>query len=105
MGGVAPGLISDHLPWVMLGIQASPKEKSGTSAGEAALGQRLAVRGQLLPVSGPPEGRPALSPGIPAVKKTYTEVATKPALERATHVYVQQVGVGHRWPTTMWGHA
>ena len=30
---------ADHLPWVMLGIRASPKKESGTLEGEAALGQ------------------------------------------------------------------
>ena len=47
-----PAAWADHLPWVMLGIRASPKEESGTSADEAALGHVLAVQGQLLPASG-----------------------------------------------------
>ena len=45
---------ADHLPWVMLGIRASPKEESGMSVGEAALGHVLSVPGQLLPTTGPP---------------------------------------------------
>ena len=53
----------------------------------------------------PPGSMPAPPAVIPAVKKTYTEVATMPALERTTHVYVQHMGVGHCWLTTMWDHA
>ena len=77
---------ADHLPWVMLGIRASPKEESGTSAGEAALGYVLVVPGQLLATI----GLPADTLGLPAAKRTYAEVAATPALERATHVYVQR---------------
>ena len=61
---------ADHLPWVMLGIRASPKEESGTSAGEAALGHMLVDPGQLLPVTGPPEGTPAPPVVIPVFKWT-----------------------------------
>ena len=57
---------ADHLPWVMLGIQASPKEESGTSAGEAALGYVLAVPGQLLTTTAPPADTPAPPADTPA---------------------------------------
>ena len=67
-----------------MGIRASPKEESGTSAGEAALGHMLAVPEQRLPTTAPP-GPPAV---IPVAKRTYAEAAATPALERATHVYV-----------------
>ena len=43
----------DHLPWVLLGIQAAPREESSVSDAEAALQQQLVVPGQLSrPVSG-----------------------------------------------------
>ena len=45
---------ADHLPWVMLGIWAAPKEESGTLEGEAALGHLLVVPGQLLSTTAPP---------------------------------------------------
>ena len=85
---------ADHLPWVMLGIRSNPKEESGTSAGEAALGHVLAVPGQLLPTVGPLEGTPAPPAVIPATKRSYAEVAATPALENSTHVYVRRGGVG-----------
>ena len=50
----------------MLDIRASPKEESGISAGEAALGHVLAVPGQLLTTTAPPAV-------ILAAKRTYAE--------------------------------
>ena len=61
---------ADHLLWVMLGIRASPKEESGTSAGEAALGHVLAVPDQLLTTTAPPADTPAPPAVIPAAKRT-----------------------------------
>ena len=43
-----------HLPWVLLGMRAAPREESGVSAAEAALQQRLVVPGQLPPLGLPP---------------------------------------------------
>jgi len=37
-----------HLPWVMLGLRAAPKEDSGLSAAELMFGAPLALPGQLL---------------------------------------------------------
>ena len=54
----------------------------------------LEVPGQQLPVSGPPDGTPALLAVIPAAKRTYAEAVATPALEGATHIYVQQGGCG-----------
>ena len=65
---------ADHVPWVMLGIQASPKEESGMSAGEAALGHVLAVPGELLTTTAPPAV-------ILAAKQTYTEATATPTLD------------------------
>jgi len=39
---------AQHLPWVMLGLRAAPKEDSGKSAAELMFGTRLALPGQLL---------------------------------------------------------
>ena len=85
---------ADHLPWVMLGIRASPKEESGTSAGEAALGHVLAVPGQLLTTTALSADTPVPPAVIPAAKRTCAEAAAIPALDGATHVYVQRGGVG-----------
>ena len=85
---------ADHLPGVMLGIRATPKEESGTSPGEAALGHVLAVPGQLLPTAVLPEDKPAPPAVIPAAKRTYAEAAATPGLDISTHVYVQRGGAG-----------
>ena len=76
----------------MLGIRASPKIESGTSAGEAALGHMLAVPGQLLTTIAPPADTPAPPVVIPAIKRTYAEAAPTPALDGATQL--QRGGVG-----------
>jgi hypothetical protein len=53
------GLWVEHLPWVLLGIRAAPKEGAGVSAAEAVYGAPLAVPGQL--VRPPePEGQPEI---------------------------------------------
>ena len=41
----------DHLPWVLLGMRAAPREETGVSAAEVALQQQLVVPGQLPPPS------------------------------------------------------
>jgi hypothetical protein len=42
------GLWVEHLPWVLLGVRAAPKERAGVSAAEAVYGAPLAVPGQLV---------------------------------------------------------
>jgi hypothetical protein len=37
-----------HLPWVLLGLRAAPKEISGVSSAEAVFGQSLALPGELI---------------------------------------------------------
>ena len=74
----APGAAhqwEDHLPWVHLGLRAVPKDESGVSAAEAALGQQLKVPGQAPTphVVGLPAAQ-LLSAVIPATKHSYTEV-------------------------------
>ena len=85
---------ADHLPWVMLGLRAAPKDESGVSAGEAALGLQLAVPGQFLPRE---DGTsPPLSHGvIPATKRSYAEAVKGPSpREAATWVFVRRGGQG-----------
>lgn len=87
---------ADHLPWVLLGLRAAPKEESGVSAGEAALGHQLVLPGQLLPNGPPPGGgRPPRPPAvIPATKRSYAEVLASPSspLDSARWVYVRRGG-------------
>jgi hypothetical protein len=37
-----------HLPWILLGLHAAPKEIGGFSSAEAAFGQQLMLRGSCL---------------------------------------------------------
>ncbi len=45
---------SSHLPWVLLGLRAAPKEDSGTSSAEMVYGAALTLPGQFLSVPEPP---------------------------------------------------
>ena len=79
---------ADHLPCVILGLRAAPKDESGVSAAEAALGQQLVIPGQPATPEGTvlPDLRapPAV---IPATKRSYAEVASSPsALDTADWV-------------------
>ena len=40
----------DHLPWVMLGIRATPKDYNRVSGSQVMLGHQLSVPGQLPPL-------------------------------------------------------
>ena len=58
----------DHLPWVMLGLRMAPKEEANVSPAEAALGTKIQLPGQTLPVESahvPAADRP----GIPNITK------------------------------------
>ena len=83
----------DHLPWVLLGLRAVPKDKSGVSVAEAALGQQLKVPGQATHIGGLPTAQlpPAV---IPGARRSYAEVVSNSAsaLESAEWVYVRKGG-------------
>lgn len=85
----------EHLPWVLLGIRAAPKEDSGVSAAEAVFGGQLALPGQFLDPAG--AGSLPLSKaaqdngvGIPLRVRTYAEAAGGRAslLDGVEYVYV-----------------
>jgi len=85
---------ADHLPWVMLGLRAAPKDESGMSAGEAALGLQLSMPGQFQTPTTSTEAPPSHGV-IPATKRTYAEAAAGgPKLEGATWVFVRRGGQG-----------
>ena len=54
----------------------------------------MAVPGQLLSTTAPPADTPEPPAVIPAAKRTYAEAAATPALDGASHVYVQRSSVG-----------
>jgi hypothetical protein len=89
----------DHLPWVLMGLRAAPKEDSNTSSAEMVYGAPMTLPGTLLDVPEPPaeefvaqlRGRPAPPPTRPL---TYAQVASSPlpALKTCTYVYVRRGG-------------
>ena len=84
---------SEHLPWVMLGIRATPKDACGVSSGETAFGLKLSVPGQL-PASGGGEGGASTCPSaIPPTWRSFADVVGKSSpLDEARWVYVQKGG-------------
>jgi len=91
-GGGAQWL--EHLPWVLLGIRAAPKEESAVSAAEAVLGVPLQLPGQPLPVDRPNVREEEQRPVIPSTVRTYAEVVAhpQPSLQVGDMAYVRQGG-------------
>jgi hypothetical protein len=79
-----------HLPWVLLGLRAAPKEISGISSAEVVLGEQLRLPGEI------PHQFPALEAGGVDRRPppSYAAVAdTPPAhLQAACFVYVRRGG-------------
>ena len=48
----------EHLPWVLLGLHAAPKDEAGVSAAEATYGHSLVLSGQLQPPPRAPQVAP-----------------------------------------------
>jgi len=78
---------AEHLPWVLLGLRAAPKEEAGVSSAEVALGARLELPGPVLPHSVLKEPVPA---ALPLTVRSYAEVAATPPpnLQGAEYVLV-----------------
>jgi cleavage and polyadenylation specificity factor subunit 1 len=97
---------SEHVPWVLLGLRAAPKEESGTSAAEAVFGEKLVLPNQYKPrgedsMQQPPPPPPPAVPlppadtGEPAAqggRPSYAEVAATPLrlLQGADFVYIRK---------------
>ena len=82
----------DHLPWVLLGLRAAPKEDSAVSSAEAVFGIPLAIPCQ----AQTEEKFEEQPPLIPLRKRTYAEAAGgRPSiLEGVSHVYIRRGPVG-----------
>ncbi len=80
-----------HLPWVLLGLRATPKEDSAVSSAELVTGTPLVLPGQLLHVPDPPR---VDMPPPPTRPLSYAAAANTPPshLARAEHVYVRVGG-------------
>jgi hypothetical protein len=86
-----------HLPRVLLGLRAAPKEDSGISSAELTYGAPLSLPGQFITAEEPPpsgfvEKLRSASPPPPTRQPTYAEMAAKPpaALMVAKFVYVRR---------------
>ena len=91
----------DHLPWVLLGMRAAPREETGISAAEAALQQQLVVPGQLPPPSEQPADMevPPVPPAvIPPTVRSYAQAEASSPLDGADCVYVAKGGVQRPLP-------
>ena len=89
-----------HLPWVLLGLRAAPKEDSAISSAELVFGAPLSLPGELLSSTEPPVSsfvaRLQLARPPPATRPlTYAQAAASvpPALFAARFVYIRQGGV------------
>jgi RNase H-like domain found in reverse transcriptase/Reverse transcriptase (RNA-dependent DNA polymerase)/Integrase zinc binding domain/Integrase core domain len=98
---------AEHVPWVLLGLRAAPKEDSSVSAAEAVYGEQLVIPHQLKASaevqpspspSPPPEpptvAEPTTSSGVGP--RSYAEVAATPykQLQAAEYVYVRRGNLG-----------
>jgi hypothetical protein len=87
-----------HLPWVMLGIRAAPREDSGISSVELVFGVPLSLPGPILSTAEPPPEQfvQQLRAGVPCVSPLPQPVDTPPSalspsspLHSAAYVYIR----------------
>ncbi len=88
----------EHLPWVLLGLRAAPKEISDISSAELVHGSPLVLPGQFVDIPEPPaesflEALRAV-PAVPQGRRSYAEAASMAnlpdTLRVASHVYVRR---------------
>jgi hypothetical protein len=89
-----------HLPWVLLGLRAAPKEISGISSAEVVFGQQLILPGEVREVLEAPalefaQWLASSQPPPTSQPHTYAEVAassSSPDLPKAEFVYIKRGG-------------
>ena len=83
---------ASHLPWVLLGLRAAPKDESAVSAAEVTLGQQLVLPGQMQqPLDIEPPPARVKQTVIPAATRSYAEAVSKfTPLDGADYVYVKR---------------
>jgi transposase InsO family protein len=88
----------EHLPWVLLGLWATPKEDSSTSLAELVFGSLLVLPGQFLVAAERPVGKfvQKLRDAAPLAARPLTYAQAAPAVPRAlltaSYVYVCRGG-------------
>ncbi len=88
----------NHLPWVLLGLRAAPKEESGVSSAELVQGSPLVLPGQLLDTAEPPADSfvrqlreaPESQPRPPSYAQAASMANIPAALRTAQFVYVRR---------------
>jgi hypothetical protein len=87
----------DHLPWVLLGLRAAPKEDSGVSSAEMLYGSPLSLPGQFLTSAEPPPERfliqlQEMAAGFmpPPTRTPPPGTEVSPALLAAKFVYIRR---------------
>jgi hypothetical protein len=90
-----------HLPWVLLGLRAAPKEDSAVSSAELVYGSPLRLPGQLPDKTAVAEGTavpPGGARGPPYQAASSAGERPPPAIPKAlsdaTHVYIQKSNTG-----------
>jgi transposase InsO family protein len=88
-----------HLPWVLLGLRAAPKEDTAVSSAELVFGASVSLPGQFLASSEPPaeaflEQNRIGQPPPPSRPLSYAQMAASPSasLMSAAFVYVRKGG-------------
>jgi hypothetical protein len=89
-----------HLPWVLLGLRAAPKEDSGVSSAELVFGVPLSLPGEFVSSAEPPaqeflQRLRSSQPPPPTRPLTYAQAAASvpSALLQAQFVYIRRGGV------------
>ena len=84
----------EHLPWVLLGLRAAPKEEAGVSAAEATYGHSLVLLSQLQLPPCASQAAPA-KVDIPSTVKPAKEAvkARDVGVQEASHVYLREGAV------------
>ena len=80
----------EHLPWVLLGLRAAPKEEAGVSAAEATYGHSLVLPCKLQPPPRAPQAPPE-KVDIPSTVRPATEAekVQEVGVQEASHVYMR----------------
>ena len=80
----------EHLPWVLLGLCAAPKEEAGVLAVEATYGHSLVLPSQLQPLPRAPQA-PLKKVIIPSTVKPAKEAekVQEVGVQEASHMYVR----------------
>jgi hypothetical protein len=92
-----------HLPWVLLGLRAAPKEDTAVSLAELVFGSSLKLPGQLLNTAEPPaesflEQHRVVQPPPLTQPLSYAQVASSPSASLMSAPCVSMYGKGVQFP-------